>query len=603
MDSEPLPDHFKALGVDRNADASAIKKAHRLLVLQCHPDKVTVTDPVIKQQKADQFHQIQKAYETLIDEKERATYEANLTLEALRKEKLARGGASTSREKSTRFDARPSGGASSRYATEERKPSTSYDDDKYYDERARDRARTSTRSKYDTYSSYPKSASSPRTEKESSRSAKSTTERQRSERTKARDKDDRRSRPFVSVDSDTSSADEKARYERDYKRRSHEEEVRKQDADARRKTDDRRSYEDPQYDASPSARKLSTLEGEALRYQHKSRADVESQHRPSIARNSSRDYYESSRSSRKESRPEPVRRSSARPKERATSSSTRDREGRDRDRGFPEIVDWGEGESSSRRMPPLKHNNSSPAGIEIPRNLPQRSYTAAEPSSRDRRTSTSPPPMLSRSQTMPSAHVSSRSKPAAASRGTPLYQSVVPEHSVPEHYASIPPPQPSSASKSTKYYYPTPAGGVPLRQEDILAGARTVLREPGSSQRHRSPESKAPLGRPPIGANRPSEANIHKTAMPPPPLGRSSSSPTREERGRSGRPLYGEVRTASYAQRPQPVRQGSYTPSGDVKYSQKIGPDDVRWSSRGRENNPDYPPSKPTLGRTATYVY
>jgi DnaJ-class molecular chaperone len=196
MDSEPLPDHFKALGVDRNADASAIKKAHRLLVLQCHPDKVTVTDPVVKQQKAEQFHMIQKAYETLIDEKERATYEANLTLQALRAEKLARGGAATSREKSTRFEPRPSASTSSRYATEERKPSTSYDSDRYYDERDRDRARASTRSKYDTY----KSGSSPRTEKESSRTTKSNTERQRYERTKARDKEERRDRKVHVVD-------------------------------------------------------------------------------------------------------------------------------------------------------------------------------------------------------------------------------------------------------------------------------------------------------------------------------------------------------------------------------------------------------------------
>jgi curved DNA-binding protein CbpA len=601
MDSGPLPDHFKALGVDRTADAAAIKKAHRLLVLQCHPDKVTVTDPAVKQQKAEQFHKIQQAYETLIDEKERATYEANLTLEALRKEKLARGGASTSRDKSTRFDSRPSG-TSTRYATEERRPSTTYDDDKYHDDRDRDRARTSTRSKYDTYSAFPKSGSSPRTEKESSRSAKATTERHRSERTKARDKDERRNHKFVSVESESSSADEKARYEAGYKRRSQEEEVRKQGADARRKADDRRSYEDTTYAASPTAGKMRSQAEDAIRYLHKSRAQVEADIRPSTTRASSRDYYEGGRSSRKESRPEPVRRSSARPKDRTTSSSARDREGRDRDRGFPEIVEWDGDDSPPRRMPPLKQHNSSPAGLEIPRTMPQRSYTVAEPS-RDHRTSTSPPPSFHRSQTMPSVpHVSSRSKPATSSRPTPLRETMLPEHSVPEHFPSVPPPQPTSASKSTKYYYPTPGGGLPLHQEDILAGGhRTVLREPGSSQRHRSPESKAPLGRPPIGANRPSEANISKTAMPPPSMGRSSSSPIREERGRSGRPLYGEVRADSYV-RPRPARQGSFNPN-DVNYAPKYGPDDVKWASRGRENNPDYPSSKPSLGRTATYVY
>jgi curved DNA-binding protein CbpA len=201
MDFEPLPDHFKALGVDKNADASAIKKAHRLLVLHCHPDKVTSTDPAVKQEKADQFHKIQKAYEVLIDETERAKYEANLTLDALRKEKLARGGATTSREKSTRFEQRPSANTSSRYSTEERRPSAAYaEDDKYYDDRDRDRARASTRSKYDTYSAYPKSGASPRMEKEkeSSRTAKTTTDRTRAERTKTRDKEERRNHKFVS---------------------------------------------------------------------------------------------------------------------------------------------------------------------------------------------------------------------------------------------------------------------------------------------------------------------------------------------------------------------------------------------------------------------
>jgi curved DNA-binding protein CbpA len=604
MDSEPLPDHFKALGVERDATTDAIKKAHRKLVLTCHPDKVKDADPAIKQQKADQFHNIQKAYETLVDEKERATYEAKLTLEALRKEKLARGGgASTSREKATRFETRPSGGASSRYATEERKPSSAYDDDKYYDDR--ERARTSTRSKYDTYSAYPKSGSSPRTEKESSRSAKSTTERHRAERTKTRDKEERRQRPFVSLDSDTSSADEKARYEAGYKRRSQEEEVRKT-ADVRRKADEgRRSYEDP-YASSPSARKTSTQVDEAIRYQHKSRAQVEAESRPSMPRTSSRDYYEGSRSSRKESRPEPVRRSSARPKERATSSSTRDREGRDRER-IPQIVDWEE--SSSRRMPSLQQHSSSPANFDLPP-TPQRSYTTTVPPSREHRTAASPAPApgLHRSQTMPTVqapYMSSRSsKPVAASRGTPLREAV-PEHSVPA-YAAIPPPQPASASKATRYYhYPAANGGsTPLTQEDIAAAShRTVLREPASSQRHRSPETKAPLGRPPIGPNRPSEANVSRSAMPPPTMGRSSSSPVRDqERGRSGRPLYGEMRSESYAQRPQMSRQNSYNPS-EVNYARKIVPEDVRWSSRTRENDRDFLPSKPGLSRTATAAY
>jgi curved DNA-binding protein CbpA len=606
MDSEPLPDHYAALGVDKNADTTAIKKAHRLLVLQCHPDKVTDTDPAVKQQKAEQFHRIQKAYEVLTDDKERSTYEALLTLEALRKEKLARGAGSSSREKSTRFESRPSG-TSSRYATEERRPSAAYDiDDKYYDDRERERTRGSTRSKYDTYAAYPKSGASPRADKESSKSAKATTERSRADRTKARDKEERRDRSdrsdrkFVSVDSESSSADEKARYEKDYKRRSQEDEAQRRAADTRRKTDDRRSYEDPRYDTSSSARKMSSQAEDALRYLHKSRTQVEAEIRPSMVRTSSRDYYDASRSSRKESRPETVRRSSARPKERTSSSS-----GRDRDGSYPEIVSWAGDESSSRRPPTLKAHSSSPANIEVPRTGPQRAYTTADVSSRDHRSSTSPPPpSFHRSQTMPTVpHVSSRGKPATPVRPSMLRETMTPEHSSVEAYPSVPSPQPSSASKTSKYYhYPTPGGGVPLRQDDISAGGRrTVLREPGSSQRHLSPE---PLSRPPIGANRPSEANVSRTAIPPPSMGRASSSPIREDRGRSSRPLYGEISrdAKEYAPRPRPVRQGSYRPD-DVQYAPQYGPEDVRWAPRGRENQRDYPSSKPSLGRTATYVY
>jgi hypothetical protein len=353
---------------------------------------------------------------------------------------------------------------------------------------------------------------------------------------------------------------------------------------------------------------MSTQAEEALRYLHKSREQVraeQAESRPTPVRTSSRDYYGESRSSRtKDSRPEPVRRSSARPKER-TSSGGREREGRERDRGFPEIVEWDGDESSSRRMPSLKQHTSSPGKIEIPRATPERRYTEAPTQSKQ--PSTSPPPAFHRSATMPSVvpHSSSRSKPATVSRPSGLRETMTPEHSSPEAYPSVPPPQPTSASKSKYYHYPTPGGGVPLRQDDILAGGhRTVLREPGSSQRHRSPES-IQLGRPPIGPNRPSEANVSKTSMPPPPMGRSSSSPIREEqRGRSGRPLYGEMRSDSYAsqQRPRPVRQSSYTPD-NVQYAPKYGPEDVRWAPRGRENERDYGPSKPSLGRTATYVY
>lgn len=595
MASEPLPDHYKILGVDKNADAATIKASHRKLVLKCHPDKVT--DPALKQQKQEEFHQIQQAYEVLIDKEKRADYEAHLTLEALRKEKAARTAGASSSEKTARFDVRTPGGASftatgpSRYATEERRPSRTYDDDdRYYEER--------TRSKYDTYPAYPKGGSTPRSgrsEKESSRSAaRPTPDRTRSERTKTRDRETRSERKFNSVESD-SSDDDKARFQAAYKRRSAEEEARKQPTEPRR-AEDRRSYEDERYGDS-SQRKMSSQAEEALRYQHKSRVQVEAEmSRPSPTRTSSRDYYGDSRSSRKESRPEAVRRSSARPKERVSSS------GRDRDRVIPEIVDWSE---SHRSPPSFKHSSSSPANIEVPRAMPQRSYTESSRDHRHADTSPPPPPSFHRSSTMPSVP-SSRRKEATVPRPSGLREAMTPEHTT-ERDAFPSVPQPSSSRKI--YHYPTPGGGVPLRAEDITgsnSNHRTILREP---ERHRA-RSPSPLTRPPIGPNRPAEPSktqyVPKASGPPPPMGRSTSSrnvsPIRvdADRGRT-RPLYGELgRSDADYGRSSRGRQASFSPN-DVQYSRKIRPEDVRYAQRS-QNDREYA-SKPTLGRTATYVY
>ncbi|OAL53056.1 hypothetical protein IQ07DRAFT_503900 [Pyrenochaeta sp. DS3sAY3a] len=485
----------------------------------------------------------------------------------------------------TRFDVRTSSGAqftpttsSSRYTTEERKPSRSYDDDRYYEDRSR--------SKYDTYDAFPKSGPSPRSsrsEKESSSrsTARAKEDRTRSERNKTRDREARSERKFNTVESESSS-DEKARYEADYKRRS-EDEARRLAKEAIRKADDRRSHEEPRY--SDARSKMNSQAEEAMRYQHKTRAQVEAELnvRPSPTRTSSRDYYgESSRSARRDSRPEAVRRSSARPKDRPSSS------GRDRDRGFPEIVDWGE----HRSPPSFKHSSSSPAHIEVPRAMPQRSHT--ESSSREhRRADASPPPVFVRSSTMPSS--SSRRKESTVPRPSGLRETMTPEHSPEHEFPTIPQPQ------RKVYHYPTPSGGVPLRSEDVAASSgnhRTVLREP---ERHRM-RSPSPLSRPPMGANRPSENSAPQYASKPvaPTTTRSNSSrklsPVRgtDERGRVRPSLYGEIGGSR-------GRQPSFSP-GEVQYSRKFGPEDVRWAPRSSQNDREYA-SKPSLGRTATYVY
>ncbi|KAJ4313949.1 hypothetical protein N0V94_006697 [Neodidymelliopsis sp. IMI 364377] len=586
MSSEPLPDHYKALGIDKTADAATIKKIYRKLVLTCHPDKVT--DEALKAQKQEEFHKIQQAYETLSDETRRATYEAELKLAQLRREKLARtASGSTVEPKTARFDVRTAGGASytangpPRYATEERRPSGTtssrtyeHEDDRYYDGRRKTEA--------DSYftSQRPSPSSRSSREKEAPRSARSSKDdRTRSSTAKARDSERRDRTGRFPVDSEGSSADEKARYEREYKRRS-DDETHRRAAEDRRKED--RRYDD--YENS-TPRKLSVQEKEqdAIRYIYKSRAEVEANVRPSPVRTTSRDYYEPSRTSRhREVRPEPApRRSSARPKERSGMPSRRDSE-----RGIPEVVDW--------ERPSFKPSLSSPAEIRIPSSTtPQRSNTDRE----YRRSERSPPraPGLSRSATMPTvpaSEASSRRDTKTYSRPSGLRNEA---NSSPERaaYPSVPAPQ--SSSKTYYSYNPTDGGVKPM---DLPPPHRTILREP-ERMRQRSP---SPIGRPPMGANRPG-LHTSKTYAP----GRSSrqSSPVREERGRSSRMDrgargYGEV-DSEYTRRKAAERQTSFSPH-HVSYSPNYGPEDVRWAPRSREAE-QYSRGKPMLSRTSTTVY
>ncbi|RMZ69823.1 molecular chaperone [Pyrenophora seminiperda CCB06] len=575
MDLEPTPDHYKALGVDNKADAATIKSTYRKLVLKCHPDKVT--DPALKEQKQEEFHQIQQAYECLSDEQKRSAYDTLLTVEKLRREKAARGPAP--RDRNARFDVPTPSGA--RYTTEDRVPTQHTSDDRYHQGRDRERAR------HQSYTSKSAPASAPRAKESSSRSTRYAKEdRARAEREKPRAKEVRPERTFVTPEDD-SSADEKDRYEAAYKMRTEQE---------RRKTEERRSYED----VMPAHRKMSAQAEEALRYQHKSRAQVEEEMaRPSPQRAASRDYYnvEPRTVRRESSRPEPVRRSSARPGKDRPSVSRRDTDRTDR--GIPEVMEWADERRTEERRPPtFKQSTSSP--VELGRNVPQRSFTERLP--RHAAESVPVPPAFHRSSTMPSVHSSSsRRKESAGPRPSGLRDGMTSEqYSSPERdtFPTVPPPQTPAGVKTT-YYYPVSGGGVSVRPDELPTSApRHVVREP--KPRHRSP---SPLGKPPIGANRPVEPTAsYKTAPRPSMSSRTESarniSPIRgsEERGRSGR-LYGEVGSDPRHR----VRQPSYDPT-DVHYSRRYGPEDVRWAPRSGEPDRGYA-SKPSINRTATYVY
>ena len=63
-------DYFQVLGVDRSADANAIKKAFRSLARQYHPD----VNPGDAQAEA-RFKEISEAYEVLSDGEQREAYD------------------------------------------------------------------------------------------------------------------------------------------------------------------------------------------------------------------------------------------------------------------------------------------------------------------------------------------------------------------------------------------------------------------------------------------------------------------------------------------------------------------------------------------------
>ena len=63
-------DYYEVLGVDRNADASAIKKAYRKLAKKYHPD-TNAGNP-----KAEEmFKEVTEAYNVLSDDKKRKLYD------------------------------------------------------------------------------------------------------------------------------------------------------------------------------------------------------------------------------------------------------------------------------------------------------------------------------------------------------------------------------------------------------------------------------------------------------------------------------------------------------------------------------------------------
>lgn len=67
-------DHYKVLGLNRNATKDEIKEAFRRLALQFHPDKHTQSSASVRDTATLRFKQISEAYDILSDDRKRAQY-------------------------------------------------------------------------------------------------------------------------------------------------------------------------------------------------------------------------------------------------------------------------------------------------------------------------------------------------------------------------------------------------------------------------------------------------------------------------------------------------------------------------------------------------
>ncbi|KAL8696874.1 MAG: hypothetical protein Q9201_007439 [Fulgogasparrea decipioides] len=140
MESPLPPDPYKALDVAKDASLATIRTAHRKLVLKTHPDKVQ-GDEELKKKRAEEFHQIQQAYEILCNDARRKEYDDQVKVAALRAEVMAERGGSRSFS-----DMRPMGGRSpiievrAPRGYEERAPRRSWDDsgDDFFSHKPRD---------------------------------------------------------------------------------------------------------------------------------------------------------------------------------------------------------------------------------------------------------------------------------------------------------------------------------------------------------------------------------------------------------------------------------------------------------------------------------
>lgn len=597
MESPLPPNPYKALNVAKDASLATIRSAHRKLVLTCHPDKIKDKDEAVKKEKAEQFHQVQQAYEILSDDVKRHRYDEQVKLAELRAEMMAeKGGSRGMPDFSSRPGASPIVEVRDGRRYEERVPRGAAEEDFFA---AKFQEHRSTTKKYDDY--YP--PTSPRRTSgrmpEERRKGRDLNDDDRHYRhvmkeaekkanhghQKRKDKDKRKdreakfsTRKAAYVEEDDSDSDATERHYPKHR----QEDFRRRDRDEIPRRNSKRDDHDMEPKGYGSTTRYESQESEAISYISLSRGDgggtIEIEpRRPSAGGRQSSVF---------ESRPplphnltsvDNPRRSSARARDSRRNSPVR------KDR-LPEIVD-----------PPLR-KFSLPTASSDPRGLKH----AVNPIRKESmRASTMAIPRdewhapLPRSETMPMPSVRPGGHPSASTRLKPMetddsdssdsdrYQSKVRRHRAHED---------EEKSRKQTYFYPktTDDGHRERdrdRERDISPRTRRTTDRPAAGARAsshaRAPQRSASYMAPYAGEHMPSSR--------PPPLSRAETARPPPSQNRA--PLYGEVRSDGYR---------------IVNQSPRIGVDDIQYSPRMMRDQPHrdaypYEPSRrPTMPRRET---
>ncbi|MCJ1289226.1 hypothetical protein MMC34_000758 [Xylographa carneopallida] len=581
--ASPLPpDPYSILNIPKDATLATVRSAHRKLVLTCHPDKVY--DESVKAQKADQFHQVQQAYEILSDDSRRARYDERVKLAELRAELMAQ--TSGRSRPMQEFSPRPT--STSSYETrgnvvyEERAPRRSYEDDyispKYEDRRSSGRRfddryetptprRTSGRGTEERRRAreYEEEETRARAAREATKAAERSSY---ADRRKVRDKGRRQDydvkHHHVRVDSASDSDSDVT--ERPVSDRRNSEPKRKHDTTKRRDQEERsrRSYKHDDSDyPDPLETKVQYRVLDATNYIQQSSGtrspiDLNDRRRPSITRIQSKVSQVPPPPT-----PPPIvelpRRDSGR-----TRSSVKERR-------TPEIVDppRRDYESGSRR-PGLPTATSEPHNIQIPpRGTPSRAATLETRTSEVKQ-----PSSLRRAKTSPLAsmvsHQRGDSAPSKSSklRNAETNDSGYSSPGTPELHAG------HSPGYTTRYMY--------MEEEDEdtgISSPRIVNIEPEFRRdRDVSPRTHHRSERPSASTR------AFAGARPPPSRSATYVEPTTPRPTISSRTQSGRLPT-SPADRQHLFGEVKYPP-GEVKYSPKVVASDIQYSRRASADSP-----------------